>query len=49
MVVVNHHLLCADFARRATGSASSCPRPMRSFIDEAHQLPEVASNFSAPQ
>ena len=31
MVVVNHHLLCADFALKGDGFGELCPRPMRSL------------------
>ncbi len=45
LVVINHHLLCADFAIRDTGFAELLPTADVFVIDEAHQLPEVASNF----
>lgn len=45
VVVVNHHLLCADFAIRDTGFGELLPAADVFIIDEAHQLPEVASNF----
>ena len=45
LVVVNHHLLCADFALRDDGFGELLPGADAYIIDEAHQLPEVASNF----
>ena len=45
VVVVNHHLLCADFALKGDGFGELLPAADAFLIDEAHQLPEVASNF----
>jgi ATP-dependent DNA helicase DinG len=45
IVVVNHHLLCADFAIRDDGFGELLPGADAFIIDEAHQLPEVASSF----
>jgi ATP-dependent DNA helicase DinG len=45
LVVVNHHLLCADFALREGGFGEVLPSADCFVLDEAHQLPEVASNF----
>jgi ATP-dependent DNA helicase DinG len=45
IVVVNHHLLCADFAIKDDGFGELLPGADAFIIDEAHQLPEVASNF----
>lgn len=45
VVVINHHLLCADFAIKDTGFGELLPAADVFIIDEAHQLPEVASNF----
>jgi len=45
LVVINHHLLCADFAIRDTGFGELLPAADVFIIDEAHQLPDVASNF----
>lgn len=45
LVVVNHHLLCADFALREEGFGEVLPSADCFVLDEAHQLPEVASNF----
>ena len=45
IVVVNHHLLCADFALKEEGFGELLPGADAFVIDEAHQLPEIASNF----
>ena len=45
VVVINHHLLCADFAIKGTGFGELLPTADVFIIDEAHQLPDVASNF----
>ena len=45
LVVVNHHLLCADLALRDEGVADLLPTAQAIIFDEAHQLPEVASQF----
>jgi ATP-dependent DNA helicase DinG len=45
IVVVNHHLLCADWSIRQTGFGELLPEPEVIVIDEAHQLADVASNF----
>ena len=45
LVVINHHLLCADFALKEEGFGELLPAADGFIIDEAHQLPEVASNF----
>ena len=45
LVVINHHLLCADFSLKETGFGELLPGADCFIIDEAHQLPEVASNF----
>ncbi len=45
VVVINHHLLCADFALKDDGFGELLPATDCFIIDEAHQLPEVASNF----
>ncbi|MGV6816929.1 MAG: ATP-dependent DNA helicase [Thiotrichales bacterium] len=45
LVVVNHHLFCADLALRETGFGELLPLSEGVIIDEAHQLPEVALNF----
>lgn len=45
LVVINHHLLCADFALKAGGFGELLPEADAFIIDEAHQLPEVAGDF----
>ena len=45
IVVINHHLLCADFSLKDEGFGELLPQADCFIIDEAHQLPEVASNF----
>ena len=45
VVVINHHLLCADFALKDDGFGEILPETDCFIIDEAHQLPDVASNF----
>lgn len=45
IVVVNHHLLCADFALKDDGFGELLPTADAFIVDEAHQLPDVASNF----
>ncbi|MDO6460175.1 ATP-dependent DNA helicase [Granulosicoccaceae sp. 1_MG-2023] len=45
IVVVNHHLLCADLALKEEGFGELLPTADALIIDEAHQLPEVAAGF----
>jgi ATP-dependent DNA helicase DinG len=45
LVVINHHLLCADLALREEGVTDLLPGADGFVLDEAHQLPEIASNF----
>lgn len=45
VVVVNHHLLCADWSIRETGFGELLPDAEVVIIDEAHQLADTASNF----
>jgi ATP-dependent DNA helicase DinG len=45
VVVINHHLLLADMALREEGYGEVLPTADAFIIDEAHQLPEVASRF----
>jgi ATP-dependent DNA helicase DinG len=45
VVVINHHLLFADMALREEGFGELLPGVDLVIIDEAHQLPEVASLF----
>ncbi|BAO44996.1 ATP-dependent DNA helicase [Thiolapillus brandeum] len=45
IVVINHHLLCADFSIKDEGFGELLPSADAYIIDEAHQLPDVASSF----
>lgn len=45
IVVVNHHLLCADWSLREGGFGELLPNAEVVIIDEAHQLADTASNF----
>lgn len=45
LVVINHHLLCADLALKEEGFGELLPGADCFILDEAHQLPEVAGNF----
>lgn len=45
VVVVNHHLFCADLVLRDEGVSELLPLAQALIFDEAHQLPEVASQF----
>ena len=45
LLVVNHHLLCADLTLREEGFGEVLPGADAFVIDEAHQLPEVAGAF----
>lgn len=45
VVVVNHHLFFADLALRDGGVAELLPAANTVIFDEAHQLPETASQF----
>lgn len=45
LVVVNHHLLLADMALRQEGFGEVLPGAHAFVLDEAHQLPELASQF----
>ncbi len=45
VVVVNHHLFCADVALRDEGVADLLPTADALIFDEAHQLPTVATQF----
>ena len=45
LVVVNHHLLLADLALKQEGFGEILPGAQAFIIDEAHQLPELATNF----
>jgi ATP-dependent DNA helicase DinG len=45
LVIINHHLLCADLSLKHEGFGEILPGADCFLIDEAHQLPEVASSF----
>lgn len=45
VVVINHYLLLSDMAIRENGFGELLPIADAFIIDEAHQLPDVASNF----
>ena len=45
IVVINHHLLFADMVLKEEGFGELLPGADAFIIDEAHQLPEVASVF----
>lgn len=45
ILVVNHHLLCADWSIRDSGFGELLPDAEVVIIDEAHQLSDTASNF----
>lgn len=45
LVVVNHHLLLADLAIKQEGFGEILPGAAAFVLDEAHQLPELATQF----
>ncbi len=45
LVVINHHLFFADLALKEGGFGELLPSANAFILDEAHQLPEVASAF----
>ncbi|MEI7446836.1 MAG: ATP-dependent DNA helicase [Burkholderiales bacterium] len=45
LVVVNHHLFCADLALREDSLGELLPTADAVVFDEAHQLPEAATEF----
>ena len=45
IVVVNHHLFFADMALKEEGFGELLPTANAVILDEAHQLPEIASTF----
>ena len=51
LIIVNHHLLCADLARRMIDGnytkPAILPEYQRIIIDEAHHLEEVATKYFA--
>ena len=45
VLVVNHHLFCADLALREQGFGELLPNADCYIFDEAHQLPDIAAQF----
>ncbi|MEN9501143.1 MAG: hypothetical protein RI964_428 [Pseudomonadota bacterium] len=45
LVVVNHHLFFADLSLKEEGFGELLPQADVVILDEAHQLPEIASGF----
>lgn len=47
IVVINHHLLCADLNLKDTGMGELLPEAQLVVVDEAHQFPEIATQFAS--
>jgi ATP-dependent DNA helicase DinG len=45
VVIVNHHLLCADAAVRQSSYGEVIPEYKHAVLDEAHQLEDVATQY----
>jgi ATP-dependent DNA helicase DinG len=45
VVIVNHHLLCADASVRQSAYGEVIPAFSRAILDEAHQLEDVATQY----
>jgi ATP-dependent DNA helicase DinG len=45
VVIVNHHLLCADLAVRQNAFGEVIPACSNAIVDEAHQLEDVATQY----
>jgi ATP-dependent DNA helicase DinG len=45
VLIINHHLLWADWALKADGFGELLPDPDAIVVDEAHQFAETAANF----
>ena len=45
VVIVNHHLLCADASVRQSTHGEVIPACSHAIVDEAHQLEEVATQY----
>ena len=45
VVIVNHHLLCADAAVRQHAYGEVIPQCTHAIVDEAHQLEDVATQY----
>jgi ATP-dependent DNA helicase DinG len=49
VVIVNHHLLCADASVRQSSFGEVIPKTTFAVIDEAHQLEDVATQYFGRQ
>lgn len=49
VIVVNHHLFLADIVVKETGFAELMPNADVIIFDEAHQLPDIASQYFGQQ
>lgn len=49
IIVVNHHLFLADIVVKETGFAELMPNADVIIFDEAHQLPDIASQYFGQQ
>lgn len=49
LIVINHHLFCADLALKQEGFGELLPEAETIIIDEAHQLAETAGLFFSSQ
>ena len=45
VIVVNHHLFFADLALKDTGFGELIPEADAIVFDEAHQIPDIASDY----
>jgi ATP-dependent DNA helicase DinG len=45
VVIVNHHLLCADLAVRQNAFGEVIPACSNAIVDEAHQLEDIATQY----
>ena len=45
LVIVNHHLLCADAAVRQSAYGAVIPAYSNAVVDEAHQLEDIATQY----
>jgi ATP-dependent DNA helicase DinG len=45
VVIVNHHLLCADAAVRQNAFGEVIPAFTRAILDEAHQIEDIATQY----
>jgi ATP-dependent DNA helicase DinG len=49
IIVVNHHLFFADLALKDTGFGELIPEAQTIIFDEAHQVPDIASEYFGQQ